>query len=103
MLACQVAHAALQFAIAFPEITAAWQRDSGTLAILAAPDELALGWLYADAVRAGLHAVWFHEPDLGEALTAIALEPAGRYLVRRLPTAMPRTVTTSSDGEEVTL
>lgn len=103
MLACQVAHAALQSAIAFPEITAAWQRDWGTLAILAAPDELALGWLYADAVPAGLHMFWFHEPDLGDALTAIAPEPAGRYLVRRLPTAMPRTGTTSSNGEEVTL
>ncbi len=43
--ACQVAHAALQFAIAFPETTAAWQRYSGTLAILAARDELTLGWI----------------------------------------------------------
>jgi hypothetical protein len=65
-------------------------------------DELALGWLYSDAATAGLRAASFHEPDLGGALTAVALEPAARYLVRRLPTAMPR-APTSSGGEEVTL
>lgn len=92
----------MQFALAFPGFTAEWQRDSGTLAILAASDELALGWLYDDAILAGLHAVSFHEPDLGGALTAVALEPAARSIVRRLPAAAPRTVT-SSAGEEVTL
>jgi len=100
--ACQVAHAALRFAIIFPAITAAWQRDSGTLAMLVAPDELALGWLHTDAVLAGLHAVSFHEPDLDGALTAVAFESAARYLLRRLPTATPPAVT-SSDREEVTL
>jgi hypothetical protein len=92
----------LQFALAFPWITAAWQRDSGTLAILATRDELALGWLCTDAVLAGLHAISFHEPDLDGALTAVALEPAARDLVRRLPMAMPRALT-SSEGEEVRL
>lgn len=101
MQACQVAHVALRFALSFPEIAAAWQRHSETIAIVSTRDELALSWLYTDAVRDGLHAVLFHEPDLGGALTAVALEPAARYLVRRLPTAMPRTVA-SSDGEEVT-
>lgn len=101
MQTCQVAHAAVQFAITHPETTEAWQRSSGTLAVLAARDELALGWLSADAAIAGLRAVSFHEPDLDGALTAVALEPAACYLVRRLPTARPRAVT-SSDGEEVT-
>jgi len=93
---------ALLFALSFPETTAAWRRDSETLAVVATRDELTLGWLYTDAVRAGLQAISFHEPDLGGALAAVALEPAARYLVRRLSTAMPRAVT-SSDGEEVTL
>lgn len=70
--------------------------------VLAVRDELTLGWLHADAATAGLRVVSFHEPDLDGALTAVALEPAARYLVRRLPMAMPRAVT-SSDGEEVTL
>jgi hypothetical protein len=64
-------------------------------------DELTLGWLHSDAATAGFRAVSFHEPDLDGALTAVALEPAARSLVRRLPTAMARAVT-SSDGEEVT-
>lgn len=101
MQACQVAHAALRFALAMPEVTRAWQRESETIAVLAVPDELALGRLRADAAGAGLDVVAFHEPDLGGALTALALEPAARPLVRRLPTALPRTIT-SCPGEEVT-
>jgi hypothetical protein len=57
--------------------------------ILAAPDELALGLLSQDAARAGLRAIEVHEPDLGGALTAIALEPAGHRVVRALPLAFP--------------
>jgi hypothetical protein len=62
--------------------------------VLAVPDELSLGWLCDDAAAAGLLAVRFHEPDLGGALTATALEPAAARLVSRLPLAFSR-------GEEV--
>lgn len=65
-----------------------WHSGSNTLVLLAVPDELALSWLYADAVRAGLRAAPFHEPDLGGALTAIAVEPAARRLVAHLPLAL---------------
>ena len=65
-----------------------WHCDSNTLVLLAVRDELALSWLYADAVRAGLRTIAFHEPDLGGALTAIALEPAARRLVTHLPLAL---------------
>ncbi len=53
--------------------------------LLAAPDELSLGWLCADAAAADLRLVRFHEPDLGHALTAAAFEPAARRLVAHLP------------------
>jgi hypothetical protein len=86
--ACQCAHAAFDFAIAHPDQVRAWHTDSNTLALLAVPDELALTWLYADAVQAGLRAVPFHEPDLGGALTAVALEPAARRLVAHFPLAL---------------
>jgi hypothetical protein len=56
--------------------------------VLAAPDELSLGWLCDDAEAAGLRLVRFHEPDLGGALTAAALEPAGAQLISRLPLAL---------------
>ncbi|GIF65904.1 hypothetical protein Ais01nite_39390 [Asanoa ishikariensis] len=51
--------------------------------LLAAPDELALTRLYADAVDA----VAVHEPDLDGALTAVAFESASRRLVAHLPLA----------------
>ena len=66
----------------------AWHSDSNTLVLLAVPDELALSWLWADARSSGLDCVAFHEPDLGDALTALALEPAARRLVAHLPLAL---------------
>jgi hypothetical protein len=88
-------HAALDFAIAHPTVTARWHAASNTLVVLAVPDELSLGWLCDDAAAAGLLAVRFHEPDLGgaltaAALTAAALEPAAARLVSRLPLAFSR-------------
>jgi hypothetical protein len=56
--------------------------------LLAAADELALTWLYADAVAAGHGAVAVHEPDLSGSLTAVALEPAAYRLVAHLPLAL---------------
>jgi hypothetical protein len=58
--------------------------------VLAAPDELSLGWLCDDAAAAGLRVVRFHEPDLGGGLTAAAFEPAARRLVSHLPLALSR-------------
>ena len=70
-----------------------WHSDSNTLVLLAAPDELALSWLRADAASAGLRCAAFHEPDLDGALTALALEPAAGRLVAHLPLALcPSTV-----------
>jgi hypothetical protein len=86
--ACQAAHSALDFAIAYPAVTGDWHASSNTLVVLAAPDELSLGWLCDDAAAAGLRVVRFHEPDLGGALTAAALEPAAARLISRLPLAL---------------
>jgi hypothetical protein len=60
------------------------------LVVLAVPDELSLVWLCADAAASGLRLVRFHEPDLGGALTAAALEPAADRLVAHLPLALSR-------------
>jgi hypothetical protein len=62
--------------------------------VLAASDELSLRWPCDDAAAAGFRVVTFHEPDLGGALTAAALEPAAARLVSRFPLALSR-------GEEV--
>ena len=78
---------------------------SNTLVVLAVPDELALGWLCRDAEIAGLRVIRVHEPDLGDALTAAAIEPAGAEFLRRLPLALKSRAAimsdTSAQGEEV--
>jgi hypothetical protein len=88
-------HAAIKFALAFPDVTAA----APTLVLLTCSDELSLSWLYADAVAAGLQVVSFQEPDRGDALTALALEPAASRLVGRLPLALADPLTSTGRRE----
>lgn len=93
--ACQAIHAALEFAVAHPHRVLDWYRATNVVVLLAAPDELALGWLCDDAEAAGLLVVRFHEPDLDGSLTAAALEPGADRLVSHLPLAL------GSDRREV--
>lgn len=94
--ACQAAHAALDFAVTHPGVIRAWHLDSNTLVLLAARDELALGRLCNDVAAAGHRVARFHEPDLGDALTAAAFEPAARRLVAHLPLALTGTTSPRS-------
>jgi hypothetical protein len=82
-----VAHAALDFAVAHPDLVADWHSASNVLVVLTVADELSLGWLCDDAAAAGLRVVKVNEPDLAGALTAAALEPAAHRLVSHLPLA----------------
>jgi len=86
--ACQSVHAACEFAITYPTVFAAWHHESGVLVCAAARDELELPALYRSALAAGRRAVRFTEPDLDDALTAVALEPAAHRLVRHFPLAL---------------
>lgn len=81
--AVQAAHAAIEFAVMHPDLI------EDTLALLAVSDELELRELLRRAKDDGYCVVAFREPDLGCALTALALEPGGRRLVRRVPLALP--------------
>jgi len=85
---CQVTHAAIAFAVAFPELTSQWYAASNTLVVLAVADELDLGWLCDDAHTTGLKVVRFHEPDFDDALTAAAFEPAAARMLAHLPLAL---------------
>jgi hypothetical protein len=67
--------------------------------LLATSDELSLSWLRGDAVAAGFRVTSFQEPDLNDALTALALEPAARRLVAGLPLALAGSLTSSDRGE----
>ena len=89
--AAQAMHAALEFVARFPRAFTDWRRVSNTLVVLAAESELALVRLCADAAAAGLPVARFREPDLDDALTAVALMPAARGRFRplaRLPLAL---------------
>lgn len=57
--------------------------------MLAVEDELELTGLEHKAKVGGYCVAAFREPDLGFALTALALEPGAKRLVRRVPLALP--------------
>lgn len=92
-------HAALDLAAAEPDLIDDWRRASNTIVLLAAADELALSWLYVDAVAAGHGMVAVHEPDLDGSLTAVALGPPAYRLVAHLSLALTpgRAVDRSTD------
>lgn len=83
--AAQSVHAALAFAHEHPDVEAPWHEASNNLVLLEVPDEAALLALGEAAKRRGVACSLFTEPDLNDALTAIALGPEGRPLVSCLP------------------
>jgi len=88
--AVQTCHAALEYAALHPGPSAAWRAASNTLAWLVVDDEQALLDLARQADRRGLRHALFHEPDRANELTAMALEPSARKLVRGLDLALQR-------------
>jgi hypothetical protein len=87
-------HAAIEFALTYPDVAAA----APVVVLLAVRDELDLSWLRADAIAAGLRLTSFQEPDLDDALTALALEPAASRLVAGLPRALAGSLTSADRG-----
>jgi peptidyl-tRNA hydrolase len=85
--AVQSCHAAIQFCHDHPSEETEWFKTSNHLVILGVDDELALTELYRRAEWDNLKVSAFREPDLGDQLTAIALEPGKRSsrFCRRLP------------------
>lgn len=85
--AVQAAHALAEFCITYPVLASEWHSASNYLALLSVKDEMALTRLLSEVNCRGLKVVPFHEPDLGNSLTAIAIEP-GRE-ARRLCSGLP--------------
>ena len=83
----QAVHAAFAFAAAHPAATAAWTAASNTIAVVGVRDETALAELLHRAGTYGLATAAFREPDLGDALTAVALGPDA--LTARLCRGLP--------------
>jgi len=84
--ACQAAHALRAFQAQHPELEGAWWRDSNTLVLLESAE---LAELEQRAHGAGVPCVRFVEPDFAPegVLTALALGPEAKKLVRELPLA----------------
>jgi len=84
--AAQIAHAAIEMALAHPELVRAWHADSNNVVLLEVADEAAL---LAVAARLGdLPQVLVREPDRGDEATALAVAPAARPRLRGLPLAL---------------
>lgn len=92
--ATQATHAALDFAVTYPDLVKAWHDESNYLIVLSVADEKEL-LSYADrAWDLGLRYSVFFEPDLDNTVTAVVIEP-GRTtskLCANLPLALREAV-----------
>ena len=88
--AVQSCHAIRQFVFEHPEIDSEWFEKSNYLVLLSVNTEVDLMKLIAKAHDRGFKWSAFREPDIGGAITAIALEPAAIDLCKKLPLALQK-------------
>lgn len=74
--AVQCGHAAIDFIFEFPDIARHWHNTSNYLIFLEIENESELEGLIAKCRLNFLKVTEFREPDLGDSLTAIAIEPS---------------------------
>ena len=86
----QSAHAAIEFQHEHREIATKWNTESNYLVFLSVPDEQSLLKLLKKAQMRGLTYSVFKEPDIGNQVTAITLEPSER--ARKLCSNLPLTL-----------
>lgn len=86
----QSIHAAMEFALRYPDVTETWHGDSNYLCWLSVKNEAVLNSYLLAAWQKQLLAVGFYEPDVNDQLTAIAIQPGQRsaLLVKGLPLAL---------------
>lgn len=84
----QLGHGGIRFQHEHPELAHQWFRNSDTLVYLEVPDEGALRALAVRADRAEVARSLVIEPDLDNAVTAVAIGPAGARLLSSLPLAL---------------
>lgn len=88
--AVQSCHATRQFMADHPDIDVEWFTKSNYMCLLSTENETELMRLLVLAHDHGLRASAFREPDIGGAITAIALEPhpKSQELCKNLPLAL---------------
>ncbi len=74
--AVQAVHAAIDFIFKYPDISRNWHDISNYLVILSVPTESELKRTAQTLTAANLLFSPFHEPDIDNQLTAIAIEPS---------------------------
>lgn len=80
----QALHASDAFALAHPQVKHDWMKRSNTLAVLSVDNEQQLEWLERTAFEKNINFASFREPDIGDSLTAVVIEPQGKCLCRKL-------------------
>ena len=88
--AVQAAHAAIEFQYEHPQIAKDWNTHSKYLVFLSVPDEPSLLNLLEKFKKEDLAYSVFREPDIGNQVTAIAVEPGekSKKLCSNLPLAL---------------
>ena len=88
--AVQAAHAAIEFQHEYPEIAKEWNTYSKYLVFLSVENEEKLHRFLEKIKYRNIKHTIFIEPDIGDKLTAIALEPNdnSRRLTAHLPLAL---------------
>ena len=86
--AVQAIHAARQFAAEHPEQELSWFTGSNHLALLSVESEEDILRLASLASGRSIRLSVFREPDLGNSITAVALEPKAKALCRAIPLAL---------------
>ena len=88
--AVQASHAGIDFQHQHPEIAKQWNKESNYLIILSVENEDQLS-LYLEKFKFyNIKTTTFREPDIGNEITAIAVEPSEktRKLTSKLPLAL---------------
>lgn len=90
--AVQSTHAIIDFVFEHPTRAGPWHRDSNTLVMLTVKDERQLKRLIQKCEYLSLCYSAFREPDIGNQITAIAMEPHPETykMVSKLPLLMPQ-------------
>lgn len=91
--AVQSTHAAIDFVFEHPTRAGPWHTDSNTLVMLTTKDEKGLKHLMRKCDYLSLCYTVFREPDIGNQITAICIEPHPEVykMVSKLPLLMPKT------------
>lgn len=86
----QTTHAAIDFCLQNPDLAKEWNKVSNYLVCVSAKDEDALKKLSWKCIERGLKHYVFREPDVGNEITAVCIEPSD--LTQKLISSYPLTL-----------